>query len=150
MQKINIFCSLALILLLAQGCAFNRTVVNGHVRNMDTTFIQPGQTTGWQVIDRLGPPPPKPENYNEKLYSQNFIRYTCYETRTVGFTIVYVVYLPWWWMDTQAVDETFISLDDNGVVKDVIKTKRSVIWTPLTNENARKPTICTLNGRGVQ
>lgn len=149
MQKINIFCSLALILLLAQGCAFNRTVVNGHVSNMDTSFILPGKTTAWQVIERLGPPPPKPENYNEKLYSQNFIRYTCYETRTVALTIGYVIFLPWWWNDTQAVDETLITLDDNGIVKDVIETKRSAIWTPLTDESARKPSTCRLNGKGV-
>ena len=149
MQKINLLCSLALILLLAQGCAFNRTVVNGHVSKMDTSFIQPGKTTGWEVIDRLGPPPPKPENYYEKLYSENFIRYTCYETKTIGFQIAYFIYLPWWWQDAQAVDETLITLDDNGVVKDVIKTKRSAIWTPLTDEAARPPATCTRNGKGV-
>lgn len=149
MQKANIFCSLALILLLAQGCAFNRTVVNGHARNMDTSFIEPGKTTGWEVIDRLGPPPPTLENQNEKLYSQNFIRYSCYETKTTAFTIAYFIYLPWWWSDTQAVDETLITLDDNGIVTDVIKTKRSAIWTPLTDEKARAPLTCTANGKGV-
>ena len=37
--------------------SFSRTVVNGHVRNMDTSWIEPGKTTRDDVIARLGRPP---------------------------------------------------------------------------------------------
>ena len=40
------------------GCtSFTRTVVNAHVREMDTSWIEPGQTTKEDVIARLGRPP---------------------------------------------------------------------------------------------
>ena len=39
------------------GCSFDRVVVNGYVRDLDTSWIQPGVTTRAEVIDRLGRPP---------------------------------------------------------------------------------------------
>ena len=40
------------------GCtSFDRTVVNGYVRNIDTSWIEPGKTTRDEVIDRIGRPP---------------------------------------------------------------------------------------------
>lgn len=46
-----------LALALLSGCTFSRTVVNGHVRAMDTAGIVPGRTTRAEVIARLGMPP---------------------------------------------------------------------------------------------
>ena len=150
MQKTIILCSIALMLLLAQGCVFNRTVVNGQLRNLDTSFIEPGKTTGWDVIEKLGPPPPTIENYNEPLCSDNYIRYSCIESRTTRFTIAYVLYLPWWWNDTQAVHETLINLDDNGVVEEVIETRRYAMWKPLNGEGSRPPLECVRNGKEIK
>lgn len=50
---------LALLLLSVAlaGCSFSRTVVNGHVRNLDTSWIEPGKTTRAEVIARFGRPP---------------------------------------------------------------------------------------------
>jgi len=49
--------AVALALALLSGCTFSRTVVNGHVRNMDVSWIEPGKTTRADVIARLGMPP---------------------------------------------------------------------------------------------
>jgi hypothetical protein len=150
MQKTKLFYSLALMLLLAQGCAFNRTVINGHVRNLDTSFIQPGKTTAWEILEQFGPPTPTPENSDERLFTDNYMRYSCMESRTTSFIITYVLYLPWRWNDTQATHETLINLDDNGVVKDVIKTRRYAMWKPLNGEGSRTPMQCTMNGREIK
>lgn len=42
---------------LGVGCSFSRTVVNGHVRDMDTSWIEPGRTTKDEIAGRLGRPP---------------------------------------------------------------------------------------------
>jgi len=46
-----------LLMALLAGCSFSRTVVNGHVRDMDTQWIEPGKTTKKEVVARLGIPP---------------------------------------------------------------------------------------------
>lgn len=50
---------LLLILGLAaslSGCTFGRVVVNGHVKDLDTSWIRPGVTTRDEVVKRLGMP----------------------------------------------------------------------------------------------
>lgn len=47
----------ALAAALLAGCSVNRTVVNGHVREIDTAWIVPGETTRDDVIRRIGMPP---------------------------------------------------------------------------------------------
>ena len=45
-------------MLALGGCtSFTRTVVNGHVRDIDTAWIEPGRTTRDEVIGRIGRPP---------------------------------------------------------------------------------------------
>ena len=39
------------------GCSFSRTVVNGHVRELDSSWIRPGRTTKSEVVARMGRPP---------------------------------------------------------------------------------------------
>lgn len=51
------FLTTALALLMLSGCSFSRTVVNGYVRDLDTSWIKPGATTRSEVIARLGMPP---------------------------------------------------------------------------------------------
>ena len=46
-----------LLTLFLGGCSFSRTVVNGHVREMDTSWIEPGKTTKDEIVSRLGVPP---------------------------------------------------------------------------------------------
>lgn len=49
--------AIALLPFVLCGCVFSRTVVNGHVREIDTSWIRPGETTQAEVIARLGRPP---------------------------------------------------------------------------------------------
>lgn len=46
-----------LLCLALAGCSFSRTVSNGYVRRLDTSWIRPGVTTREDVVDRLGRPP---------------------------------------------------------------------------------------------
>lgn len=43
--------------LVFAGCSFSRTVTNGYVRRLDTSWIRPGVTTRADIVDRLGRPP---------------------------------------------------------------------------------------------
>ena len=46
------------LLMAAVGCtSFSRTVVNAHVRDIDTSRIEPGKTTKDEIVSRIGRPP---------------------------------------------------------------------------------------------
>ena len=48
----------ALGALLLGGCtSFHRTVVNAHVKDIDTAWIEPGKTTKDEIVARIGRPP---------------------------------------------------------------------------------------------
>lgn len=49
--------TIPVLCLVLVGCAFSRTVSNGYVRKLDTSWIQPGVTTREEIIKRLGRPP---------------------------------------------------------------------------------------------
>lgn len=46
-----------LLCLLFAGCSFSRTVTNGYVRRLDTSWIRPGVTTRADIVERFGRPP---------------------------------------------------------------------------------------------
>ena len=48
--------SLALATGAFAGCTFDRTVINAHVRDIDTSWIVPGKTTRAEVVRRIGLP----------------------------------------------------------------------------------------------
>ena len=39
------------------GCTFDRTVINRHVRDIDTSWIVPGVTTREEIVAKIGLPP---------------------------------------------------------------------------------------------
>ena len=43
--------------LAVGGCTFSRTVSNGFVRRLDTSWIVPGVTTRDDIVERMGRPP---------------------------------------------------------------------------------------------
>lgn len=49
--------SIALIASLVSGCHFKKTVTNAFVRDLDTAWIVPGETTRADIDRRLGRPP---------------------------------------------------------------------------------------------
>lgn len=121
------------------GCAFNRTVVNGQIQNLDTSFIVPGKTTMTEVLNRLGPPPASEAGG----FGGEFLRYACSETRQTRLLFGYVLFLPFEWSDTQAVDEYLITLNSDEIVTDVIHTRRDTIRPPVESEDARLLVKCT-------
>ena len=48
---------LAVSLFLCGCTSFHRTVVNAHVKDIDTSWIEPGRTTKEDVVARIGRPP---------------------------------------------------------------------------------------------
>lgn len=46
-----------LLCLVLAGCSFSRTVTNGYVRQLDTSWIRPGVTTRADIVERFGRPP---------------------------------------------------------------------------------------------
>lgn len=121
------------------GCAFNRTVVNGQVQNFDTSFIVPGQTTMTEVLTRLGPPPASEAGG----FGGDCLRYARCETRQTRLLFGYILFLPFEWSDTQAVDEYLITFNSGEIVTDVIHTRRDTIRPPVESEDARLPVQCT-------
>lgn len=49
--------TVSLLCLMLAGCSFSRTVTNGYVRQLDTSWIEPGVTTRADIVNRLGRPP---------------------------------------------------------------------------------------------
>ena len=47
---------LAALAAVCAGCHFSRTTVNGYVRDIDTAWIRPGETTRADVVKRIGYP----------------------------------------------------------------------------------------------
>lgn len=129
-------------LLLSQGCAFHREVVNGSVRQLDTSFIRVGQTHATEVFAKLGPPPPAELAGAPAVARDDYLRYACQETRRTRFLFGYVVFFPFQWMDTQAVDEYVITLDENRIVTDVVHTTRDTVRPPLQSDANRPPLRC--------
>lgn len=56
MNVVRLLTFVALAALL-DGCSFGRTVINGHVRDIDTSWIEPGVTTRDEIITKIGYPP---------------------------------------------------------------------------------------------
>lgn len=126
------------------GCTFNRTVVNGHVQRLDTSFIHVGSTTFDDVMAHLGPPSTLVGEGKrvEALQSQR-LRYVCHEKKSVSLDLGggYMISLGWtWgWDDEQPIYECAIDFDENGVVTRVAKTRRGTLWKPLAAERFRSP-----------
>ena len=56
--RVRTACCIASLALCALfGCSFTREVVNGYVRDLDTSWIAPGRTTRDEIIARMGRPP---------------------------------------------------------------------------------------------
>lgn len=134
------YLSVLSMLFLLSGCAFHKSVTNDAVRRMDTSFIRLNETTSHDVVTRFGPPPPLPDNLQrEKVFTEDFLRYSCIETKTARFEIGYILILPFAWTDTQAVDEILIELNPDRTVRNVVRTRRETRWAPLESEDSRKP-----------
>jgi len=125
--------------VLSSGCSFNRAVINPGASSRDLSGIKVGQTTFYQVLDKLGPPgAPSEAGDVTRVISERHLRYVTVEQKTVRFVPLVYLFLPFKWADAQTIDELFVEFDDSGVVSNVYKTQRGTIWTPLQSEDKRE------------
>lgn len=82
-------CRFALVAILPLGgCTFSRAVVNPQVRDIDTSWIVPGETTRRDIVARLGYPPHVRELGGVK---PNSFRWTTYDLSTQTLAAGYIV-----------------------------------------------------------
>ena len=119
-----------LLCSVVAGCAWHRSVVNARVRDLDTSFIQPGKTTWLDVVRELGPPDVPFKDLRTLHY-----RYT--DHRVSAFKFTYFLFLPFGWYDRQRRVELLIETDNDGVVTSVARSRRDVVRPPLEGEGDR-------------
>lgn len=104
----------------AGGCRFAREIVNPHVRDLDTAWIQPGRTTRAEVVDRLGMPPTVRELGGVRKDS---FRWTCCDTFTRTLEAGYIVTPTFERGHERFAEDILIRFDDRGVVTLVSRTR---------------------------
>ena len=151
-MKKNHHCRLFLpmLILLLPGCGWHRTIVNEDVMKLDAEWIEVGQTTWMEVLEKLGPPQDTESTtqiLNAKL-NQNVLKYVCYDAKTTSLTLSLGAYLqlPFHWTDEQKKRELVVEFDGNGKVIGVYDSHTESIWRPLSNEDDRSPPTLTIRG----
>jgi hypothetical protein len=138
-------CILGVTALLLSACAFEKTVVNEGVRDLDPAGIVAGQTRIVEVIEQIGIPLPEfPEEIGTRLVSRNYLKYAVFEERCfrIGFERFLLV-TPFRWCFADHPYELGVEVDDSGLVTGVYETRREMIWPPFQDEADRPPPVTT-------
>jgi len=139
MKKLLLLLLLAALIQLT-ACSFHKSITNDWVRDLDPSSIEVGKTTQFEVLDILGPPAPtSTTDRATKNVSARHFKYSCWETRTCGIVVGYILVLPFSWNDQREVEELVVEFDDNGIVSDLYRVKDDCIWQPLQGEGSREP-----------
>lgn len=109
-----------LTLVWSAGCKFDRTVVNEHVRRLDTSWIVPGETTRADVIDRLGVSPSLQEGGG---VTGNSFRWICADTFTGSFEGGYIVSPTFARGTMHYAEDILVVFDSRGVVELLSRTR---------------------------
>jgi hypothetical protein len=136
---------LGAIACLMAACAFERTVINEEVENLDPSPIVAGRSDRLDVIKQLGVPPPEfPEEIGTRVVSQDFLRYGVYESRCfrIGFERILII-TPFRWCFDDYPYELAVEFDRNGIVRGVYETRREMIWPPFQDEADRAAPVTT-------
>jgi len=113
---------------LCAGCTFSREVVNPHVRNIDTAWIEPGRTTRQQIVDRIGFPPTVRGLGGVKKDS---FRWTCYDTSNGKLEVGYIL-TPTFERGTESfAEDILVKFDERDVVTLVSRTRNDGETTRL-------------------
>jgi hypothetical protein len=112
-----------LVLLLAafllNGCKIARDQVNLHVRDIDTSWIEPGATTRRQVIDRIGIPP---SAKGLSGVTADAFRWTLYDKCTCTLEVGYIVTPTFELSHAHFAEDILVKFDESGVVTLVSRT----------------------------
>ena len=113
---------LALMALAAvcAGCHFRREVVNAHVRDIDTSWIEPGRTTRADVAARIGMPSAVGRAGGVR---KDAFRWVMVDTREQGLEVGYVLTPTFERGVERHAEDILVRFDDRGVVTLVSRTR---------------------------
>jgi hypothetical protein len=141
--------AVVLVALAVSGCAFEKTVLNEGVQNLDASGILAGQTDRLEVLRQLGAPPEDSvEEAGTRAVSRDYLKYAVLEERCfrIGFEQILLI-TPFRWCFADHPYELAIEFDENGIVTGVYQTRREMIWPPFqSEENLPAPVTTQLSG----
>ncbi len=105
---------------LLGGCKIARDQVNLHVREIDTSWIEPGVTTRRQVIDRIGIPPAAKGLGG---VTADTFRWTLYDRYTATLETGYIVTPTFELSRAHFAEDILVKFDESGKVSLVSRTE---------------------------
>lgn len=148
-REANTILALSAIALAISGCAFEKTVRNEGVENLDTSGIVAGRSDRVDVLRQLGAPPEDSvEEAGTRVVSRDYLSYAVFEERCfrIGFEQVLLI-TPFRWCFADHPYELAVEFDENGIVTGVYQTRRDMIWPPFQSEdNLPAPVTTQLSG----
>lgn len=111
---------LPLATLVLAGCHFSRDVVNEWVRDLDTSWIEPGVTTREEIVARMGACPSMKEGGGVTADS---FRWVCSDTFTARLEIGYIVTPTFERGTRHYAEDVLIRFDREGRVSLVSRTR---------------------------
>lgn len=104
---------------LLSGCKIARDQVNLHVRDIDTSWIEPGVTTRSDVIDRIGIPPTAKGLGG---VAADAFRWTLYDRYTGTLEAGYIVTPTFELSRAHFAEDILVKFDESGKVSLVSRT----------------------------
>lgn len=112
--------ALLTLLALVAGCTFHRSVTNAYVKDLDTGWIRPGETTFTEIVKRLGLPPMM-QGVNG--YTSDALHYVCLDSFEGKLEAGYIVTPTFSRAHECDGEDILITFDEAGVVKLVSRTR---------------------------
>lgn len=133
------------VALAVSACAFERTVVNEGVQNLEPSSIVAGRSDRLDVIRQLGVPPEKStEEAGIRSVGRDYLSYAVFEERCfrIGFEEILLV-TPFRWCFADYPYQLAVEFDDQGIVTGVYQTRRNIIWPPFQSEKDQPLPVTT-------
>lgn len=111
--------SAVLVAVLLAGCSFSRTIVNDYVREIDTSWIVPGETTREDIIRRIGMP--STVKHMGGVGKDSF-RWVTVDTRGKKLEVGYILTPTFEQANERYAHDLLIVFDKKGVVTLVSRT----------------------------
>ena len=137
--------ALIAVALAVSACAFERTVINEGVENLDASGIVAGQSDRVDVISSWACHPRSSiAEAGIRSVGRDYLSYTVFEERCfrIGFDQLLVI-TPFRWCFADHPYQLAVEFDDNGIVSGVYQTRRDMIWPPFQSEEDRPGPVTT-------
>lgn len=149
MRGANAVLALIWLALAVSACAFEKTVLNEGVQNLDASGIVAGRSDRLDVLRQLGAPPEDSvEEAGTRVVGRDYLNYAVFEERCfrIGFEQILLI-TPFRWCFADYPYELAVEFDENGIVTGVYQTRRDMIWPPFQSEaNLPRPVTTQLTG----